>query len=228
MRILIALCLLFFSWPLFADDTSIALEKAPVNARDMASIKRGAQFVAGNCLACHTLIYLRYNKIANDAGVTYERMPVAITKWPFDVRPPDLSVEVSYRGADWVYTYLHSFYQDPSSPTGFNNLLVLNTKMPGILIPYQGLQVKVAETGFDKTIYDHELQWYDVLVLQKQGAMTPQQFDATVTDVVNFLAYAAEPYKVKQQRIGLWVIGFLFILFILMVLLKKEYWKNVK
>lgn len=219
---------MFFSQLGFAADNLIGLEKAPVNRDDINSIKRGAKVFATTCIACHTLIYLKYDKLANDAGITYAKMPVNIVKWPFDVKPPDLSLEASYRGVNWIYTYLHSFYQDKTSPTGFNNLLVVNSKMTNILMPLQGLQIKIEPQLRDKQIYDHELQWYDVVILKQPGSMTPAQFDGTITDVVNFLAYASEPYRLTQEKIGLWVLIFLFILFVLTVLLKKEYWKNVK
>lgn len=228
MRILFLIGLIIFCQNIFAEELPIVLEKAPVNLNDTASIERGAKFVASHCVICHALVYLRYNKIARDAGITYEKIPQN-TKWPFDVKPPDLSLVVSYRGADWVYTYLHSFYQDPKSPTGFNNLLVVNSKMVGILMPYQGQQVKVTDANlFADKKFAHQLQWYDVLELKQQGSMTPAQFDATITDVVNFLAYASTPYRSFQERLGIFVLGFLLILWILFLLLKKEYWKDVK
>jgi len=228
LRIFCLVCCFFFTASLYAEDAPIALEKAPIHTHDIDSIKRGAKFFATNCMVCHTLVYLRYNKLAHDAGITYEKMPINVQKWPFDIRPPDLSLEASYRGADWIYTYLHSFYQDTTRPTGVNNLLVTNTVMPGIIVPYQGLQTKAKDLDASKKIFDHEEEWYDVLQEQQQGSMTEEQFDATITDVVNFLVYAAEPYKNDQERIGLWVIGFLILLFVLTLLLKKTYWKKIK
>lgn len=201
------------------------LVSASVNINDMASIKRGAKFFATNCMSCHTLIYLRYDKVANEAGITLDKMPINVTNWPNGVKPPDLSLEIGVRGADWVYTYLHSFYQDPVRPTGFNNLLVHNTAMPDIVAPYQGSQVLVPNPMHDWT---GTVQWYDEVNLTKQGSMTPEQFDGTVADLVNFLSYAEEPFRAQQERLGVWVIGFLFILLILTYFLKKEYWKDVK
>lgn len=210
------------------EEMPIALEKAPVNIHDKKSIERGAKFFATICMACHTLIYLRYDPVAREAGITYEKMPTKVTTWPYGVKPPDLSLEVSRRGADWIYTYLHSFYMDPSRPTGANNLLVPKTAMPDMVAAFQGQQVHVPPAQEGKHIYDHLYQWYDLVELQKQGSMTPEQFDATIADVVNFLAYAAEPYKAQQEHIGWWVLGYLFVLFLLMYKLKKSYWKNVQ
>jgi ubiquinol-cytochrome c reductase cytochrome c1 subunit len=218
---------LLFPGILFAEDISLALEKAPIQTDDVASIKRGAKFFATNCLSCHTLVYLRYDVIAKEAGITYEKMPLNVKQWPLGIKPPDLSLEANYRGIDWIYTYLHSFYLDASRPTGVNNLLVPNTAMSGILLPLMGQQIKLTNLEKMTGKFNHKLQWYDVLVLQQQGTMTPAQFDATMGDVVNFLNYAANPYQIKQHKLGVWVMGFFIILFILLCWLKHDYWTDV-
>src|SRR5262245_58963905 len=116
---------------LWADEPveGLALAEAPINRTDMDSIKRGAKFFATNCVSCHTLTYLRYDKIVKDAKIPTDNKPVAIN----GVVPPDLSLVASSRGVNWIYTYLHSFYKDPSTPSGVNNLLFPGTAMPAIL-----------------------------------------------------------------------------------------------
>lgn len=228
MRYIFAIFLILLSAPIWAEDLNIEnmqLATAPINRSDMESIRRGAKFFATNCMSCHTMVYMRYNKIAQDAGVTYEKMPINVKSWPYGITPPDLSLEADIRGVDWIYTYLHSFYQDPSRPTGVNNLLVHNTAMPAILAPYQGDQQLVPDPTPDLF---NQYQWYDAVKLVKQGSMKPEEYDAAVTDLVNYLDYAAEPYHQDQVRIGKWVLLFLVVLFVLMYLLKREYWKDVK
>ncbi len=166
------------------DGAHIALSKAPVNTSDLDSVKRGAKFFAANCMSCHTMVYLRYDKLAQENGVVYDKMPVGVKNWPNGVVPPDLSLEVDVRGADWIYTYLHSFYQDSNRPSGVNNLIVPNTAMPGIISAFQGTQIKIE--GHPPAPLFHSLHWYDLLILQKQGSLTPDQFDAAVTDLPNF------------------------------------------
>lgn len=222
------LLLLMLSGCLMADEIPIALEKAEIHLQDKKSIIRGAKFFAANCMACHTLIYLRYNELARDAGITYEKMPIHVKSWPFDIKPPDLSLTANVRGVDWIYTYLHSFYVDPARPTGFNNLLIANTAMTDILVGYQGRQILVNDAEGSRLIFSHEPQWYDKLVLQSSGSMTPKEFDETIKDVVNFLAYAAQPYYDSEVKIGYGVIGFLLLFFMLTYFLKKEYWRNIK
>ena len=222
MKLILIILLLFSSEITHAEEIKINLENARINTHDIQSIQRGAVFFAKNCIACHTLIYMRYNKLAQKAGITYEKMPVNIKNWPNNITPPDLSLEASYRGADWIFTYLHSFYFDPARPSKINNLLVPNTAMSGILSAYQGKQILISNAVSDSH------QWYDYLKLESQGSMSPQEFDATIRDVVNFLVYAAAPYAHEQHELGYWVIGFLLILFVLLYLLKKAYWKNIK
>jgi ubiquinol-cytochrome c reductase cytochrome c1 subunit len=227
-RYIVATLLIVFSSQMWAEGQTfegLVLAQAPIDQSDMKSIKRGATFFANTCMTCHTLVYLRYDKIAQEAGITYEKMPLNVKSWPNGVTPPDLSLEADIRGPDWIYTYLHSFYQDKARVTGVNNLLVQNTSMPDIVAPYQGDQVLASHPIPDLL---HQVQWYDLVKLTKQGSMTPEQFDATITDLVNFLTYAAEPYRMQQEKIGWWVLGFLVILFVMMYKLKKEYWKDVK
>jgi len=227
-RYLLTFLLLIFSLPMFAEEGTVPglqLATAPINRNDIDSIKRGAKFFATNCMSCHTLIYLRNDPIAKEAGITLDKMPINVKTWPYDVTPPDLTLEANVRGVNWIYTYLHSFYLDSKRPTGVNNLLLPNLAMANILAPYQGEQVLVEKPIAD--IMGH-YEWYDLVKLTKQGTMTPDDFDAAMADVVNFLAYAAEPYQAEQHRIGWWVLGFLCVMFVLMYMLKKEYWKDVK
>jgi len=44
----------------------------------------------------------------------------------FGAAPPDLSVIARARGADWLYTYLRTFYRDPKTTSGWNNLVFPN------------------------------------------------------------------------------------------------------
>lgn len=225
--ILAAIVFALLSFKVFAVETveGLQLAHAPIDRSNLESIRRGAKFFASNCMACHTLIYLRYNKLAHNAGITYDKMPVNVKNWPNGITPPDLSLEASAKGVNWLYTYLHSFYKDPSRPTGANNLLVPNSGMSYILVPFQGEQELVKDPI--PYLY-HQYQWYDLVKQTKEGMMTPEEFDQTIADVVNFLAYASEPFYIEQRRIGFLVIVFLIIFSVMMYFLKKEYWKDIK
>lgn len=203
----------------------LVLSHAPIDRADLASIKRGAHFFAKNCMVCHSLKYLRYDPVASEAGITLDKMPLGVKAWPFGITPPDLSLETSLRGVNWVYTYLHAFYQDPSRPTGVNNLLLPNTAMAAVLVPYQGQQVLSAQPSM--TVLYRGVHTYDRLELVSEGSLSPAAFDATTADLVNFLAYAAEPYRSEQHFLGWGVLLFLGFFVVLLYCLKREYWRDV-
>lgn len=208
----------------------ISLSSAPIHVNDQAAIKRGATFFAGHCMVCHALKYLEHDPIANAAGITTQAMPGAAQKLAVNIPPPDLSLIARVRGVDWLYTYLHSFYQDTSNPLGSNNLLVNNVSMPNPFFGLQGIQVLTVDKKklLDQTRVFQKPFWFNVLTLEKQGTLTPEAFDATIADVVNFLNYASDPDRTKRKRLGRWVLGFLLIFAVLTYLLQWEYWKKFK
>jgi ubiquinol-cytochrome c reductase cytochrome c1 subunit len=178
---------------------------------------------------------MRYNRL-QDIGLTDEQiksnlmfagekvgdtMTVAMQKteakaW-FGVTPPDLSVEARARGADWIYSYLRSFYRDDTRPTGWNNLVYEKVAMPHVLWTLQGEQV----LKVDEKTETHRL------VLNKPGIQTPAEYDQTIADLVNYLVFMAEPYKERDKHLGLLVLAFLGLLFVLSYYLKKEFWKDI-
>jgi len=139
--------------------------------------------------------------------------PADAKKW-FGVAPPDLTLEVRAKGADWVYAYMRGFYKDETTPSGWNNVVFDKVAMPHVLYELQGEQVLNHET--------HELE------LVKSGRLSPSEYNAYVGDLTNFMAYMAEPAKEQRKRIGLWVLFFLGVMFLLMKQLKAAYWKDIK
>jgi ubiquinol-cytochrome c reductase cytochrome c1 subunit len=149
-------------------------------------------------------------KVAEPMKATME--PKAAKVW-FGVAPPDLSVVARVRGPDWLYTYLRSFYRDPKTTTGWNNVVYPNVAMPHALWSLQG------ERAFDAK--DHK--WSELT----KGSQSATEYDATVRDLVNFLAYVGEPAAADRKSIGIIVLFVLGVLFIFAYLLKKEFWKDV-
>ncbi len=139
-------------------------------------------------------------------------------KW-FGATPPDLTIIARARasevgsGADWLYTYLRSFYRDENRPTGWNNVVFENVGMPHILYGLQGQQVLNHET--------HKLE------LAVPGELSPAAYDKTVSDLVGFLVWMAEPQQEFRQKLGVGVLAFLALLFVVAYALKKEYWKDI-
>jgi ubiquinol-cytochrome c reductase cytochrome c1 subunit len=141
-------------------------------------------------------------------------------RW-FGVAPPDLTLTARRRGADWVYTYLNSFYRDDSRPIGVNNLVFPDVGMPHVLWDLQGIPTPVyADNG-------QELHIVGIRVPEKGGQMTPREYLEATRDLTNFLAYMSEPIKAYRQSLGIKVLWFLFVFLVLAVLLKREYWKDI-
>jgi len=209
---------------------------------DRASLQRGAQLFMNNCSGCHSLKYLRYSRMGNDLGLSEEEVMQNLnftgakigdhiesamphdqaTQW-FGKAPPDLSLISRVRGSDWIYTYLKSFYLDPSRPLGWNNKLFPNVSMPNPLWELQGTQQpeygQAEAPGMDKPVV--------ALKLANPGKLSTVEFDQAARDITNFLEYAGEPAALKRQSMGVWVVLFLAFLTFLAYLLKKEYWKDV-
>lgn len=223
-----------------AAGAGVHLDKAPVNLRDQASLQRGARMFVNYCLSCHSAQFMRFNRMGADLGISEEQlkanmmfgtdkvgdtMTIAMAakdaKGWFGNPPPDLSVIARARGADWLYTYMRTFYIDEKKPMGVNNLVFPDVGMPHVLWELQGMQKPVYHTGEDghATISGFEMV--------KPGTMTPAEYDAAVGDLVNFLVYMGEPVQLKRQELGVKVLTFLAFFFVLAYLLKKEYWKDV-
>jgi ubiquinol-cytochrome c reductase cytochrome c1 subunit len=226
-----------------ASEVEYRLDRAPINPNDLASLQSGARTFVNYCLNCHGAQFMRYNRL-RDLGLSElqikdnlmfagdkvgETMKVALDakdgKAWFGVAPPDLSVISRSRGVDWLYTYLRSFYRDPTTATGWNNAVFPNVAMPNVLWKLQGERamevVRMRGEGGHDTV---EYKWSRL----SEGALTQVEYDRTVRDLVNFLAYVGEPAAQTRKTIGIWALFVLSVLFVLAYALKREYWKDVK
>ncbi len=254
-----------------AAGAAIELLEAKPDLSDKASLQRGAKLFVNYCVSCHSASFMRYNRMGQDLGLSdkqvennllfagdkvVDKMDVAMSKdqaatW-FGVPPPDLSVIARARGADWLYSYLVTFYKDdnPARPFGVNNIVFKDVAMPHVLWPEQGVQEFVKGERPDGVKSDHlhalEASGEDILLhntltlsdgshveatdrlkVVQAGAMEPGQFRKAVRDLVNFLVYLGEPAQLVRYNIGIWVLVFLAVLFVLSYGLYKEYWKDV-
>lgn len=234
-----------FSSQLIATD--LHLLPVHVNIQDKASLQRGAKFFMNYCSGCHTLRYMRYNRMAVDLGLTTfngeidtdllknnlifteakiqdpieNSMPKADALQWFGRLPPDLSLSAREHGPAWLYTYLKSFYTDKKRPFGANNLLVPDVGMPNVLEPLIGKMILNTN--------NHDANTHDTLqlILTKAGEMTQGEFNSALEDLVTFLVYVGEPAKLVRYHIGWAVLVFLIIFLIVAYQLKKTYWKKL-
>jgi ubiquinol-cytochrome c reductase cytochrome c1 subunit len=221
------------------------LDHANNDVLNVASLQRGARNFVNYCLGCHSAKYVRYNRLAEDLGLTedqlienlmftgerpFDTMSIAMShddaqRW-FGVAPPDLSLIARSRGTDYVYTFLRTFYLDDSRPTGVNNMVLPQTAMPHVLWDVQGIQKAVYEGESDAEGNMHKK--FAGFELAREGRLSEREYDEFVRDIVNFLDYVGEPMKIERQKLGLRVLGFLIVFFLFAYFLKREYWKDVK
>lgn len=231
----------------FAADPAIELEPANVNLRNTASLQRGAGLYVNYCLGCHSAQYMRWERVADGIGLTKEQlqaylqvtgerpaepmksaMPAADAARWFGKAPPDLTLAVRSRdrGADWVFTYLLSFYLDETRPLGVNNMVFPDVGMPHVLWELQGWQ----RAAFDEEVDErgNVRRRFAGFEQASEGRMTPDEYRRAARDLTNFLAYMAEPERLQRQALGIRVILFLLVFLVFAWLLKREYWKDVR
>ena len=235
----------------------VALQSANVDLDDKESLQRGAKYFQNYCSGCHSLRFSRFNRVAKDIGLNSDAgisdddvtkllkenlifirddegnkvkvgslMETAYSPkaaaTAFGTSVPDLSLVGRSRGADWIYSYLKGFYLDDSRPMGVNNTVFKDVGMPHVLADLQGYQVlEHATEGAE------EHHGAPKLALAKQGKLSPAAYDQVVTDLTNFLTYVSEPAQLSRKTIGVFVLLFLVLFFLVALALEKEYWKDI-
>jgi ubiquinol-cytochrome c reductase cytochrome c1 subunit len=225
------------------------LDKAPHRTNDMAALQNGAKLFVNYCLSCHSAAFMRYNRL-RDIGLTDKQIAENLTftsekigdtmkaaidpkqakEW-FGANPPDLTLVARSRagaggsGADYLYTFLRTFYRDPARPTGWNNLVFHNVGMPNPLWQLQGerepVHSKVESHGVEAEVVTG---WTPV----KAGTMSEDEFNNNVGDLVAYMQWMAEPAQNQRVRLGVWVLLFLAAFTLVTWRLNAAFWKDVK
>ena len=223
---------------------SAYIRPVSVDISNEAALQRGAKYFVNYCLGCHSAQYVRYNRLAMDLGLTEDQLTENLMftgERPFDTMdismpaqdsanwfgrtPPDLSLVARARGESWLYSFLKSFYVDPTKPTGTNNLVLTGASMPHVLWELQGVQRARFLQETDALGNVHEV--FDGFEIVTPGSMDAQEYDTMVRDLVTFLSYIGEPIQLERRALGVKVILFLLLFLLFAVLLKKEIWKDV-
>lgn len=217
---------------------------------NLGSLQRGARNFVAYCSGCHSLKYSRYSRVGEDLSIPDDQLENYLVTpgdnkngymlttlsaadgeaW-FGKAPPDLSLITRAKGTDYVYRFLKTFYADPNTATGVNNLALPGTAMPHVLAELQGVnagvfrEVEVPAQGDVPASKKAEFVRFEPYVA---GRMSSAEYDEFVRDTVNFLDYVGEPAKAKRISMGVWVILFLLAFSGFAYLLKQEYWKDVK
>lgn len=257
MKKLLIAYLLCLPMVALASGGNIVLDNADINPENKMSLRHGAKLFVNYCMSCHSASFVRYSRVAKDLSMTDEQvinnlmfvanfdkldsgeakkigdqMTIAMKrddgKKYFGTTVPDLSLVARVRGADWLYTYLTTFYIDEKRPFGMNNVAFPNVGMPHVLWELEGLKKRVPdmdESGkIKKDDHGHEMYKFEQVT---KGSMNEVEYKAAMNDLVNFMVYMGEPVKLERQRIGIYVMFFLLVFFIVAYFLKKEYWKDV-
>ena len=235
------------------DCGTIPCDPITTDAADKPSLQRGAALYTNYCMGCHSLQYSRHNRVARDLGIPEDLYKANLMfdpetkigalmdnsmdksnakKW-FGATPPDLTLVSRARQPEWLYTYLRTFYKDDSRPYGVNNKVYPKVGMPHVLMELQGMPECAA--GPDLANGQMDPLTGDAMMaspcgrleIAAAGIMSGDEYDSAIYDLVNFLAYTAEPIKLQRQQMGIKVLLFLAIFFVFAWLLSREYWKDV-
>jgi len=232
---------------------SMPCDEIETDMGNKPSLQNGAKVFVNYCMGCHSMAYSRYNRVAADLGIPEDMMHGNLIADPavkvgslmdnamdkdraktwFGAAPPDLTLVARARNPEWLYTFLRNFYRDDTRPYGVNNKVFENVGMPHVLLPLQGLQDCAPSAGHTEveplsgTQMQADIDHCGSLEIADAGSLSEEEFDATVYDLVNFLAYTAEPMKADRQRIGVFVLLFIAVFFVFASLLNREYWKDV-
>jgi ubiquinol-cytochrome c reductase cytochrome c1 subunit len=237
-----------------ASGEGVSWDKFPQEkATDVAALQSGAQLFVNYCLNCHAASYMRYNRL-RDIGVTEDQIkknlmfasekvgdtmkvaldPKQAKDW-FGGTPPDLTVIARSRadfakgsGADYLYTYLRTYYRDPAKPTGWNNLAFPNVGMPHVLWELQGQRSARFVQERDPHDPKATVQRFDGFETISPGKLSPLEYDESVADLVAYLQWMGEPAQGQRLKIGAWVLMFLAVFTLFAWRLNAAFWKDVK
>ncbi|CAB5499971.1 Ubiquinol-cytochrome C reductase, cytochrome C1 subunit [Bathymodiolus thermophilus thioautotrophic gill symbiont] len=258
-------------------NSEIHLDHADTDISDQKSLQNGAKLFMNYCSGCHSISFMRYNRIGKDLFLSdtvkaYEQAKAnLLDKKPLsvaDLQALANAVDNPVKDAKQAKALLDKLSasqieENLSKATDkiVEKDLIFNTEKVGspvvAAISEKGAKIWFGSTPPDLSlvarskgtdwIYTYLRSFYkddtrpfgvnnkvlanvsmpDVLWYLKQSKSTPE-FNQDVRDITNFLDYVGEPAKLIRVDLGYKVLGFLFILFILSYLLKKEYWRDVK
>ena len=232
-----------------AAEATFPLDHVPDRTRDLPALQNGARLFVNYCLNCHSAAFMRFNRL-QDIGISEQQIkdnllvgtdkvgdvmkaaidPKDAKEW-FGGLPPDLTLVAPSRsgpggtGADYLYTYLRTYYRDAEKPTGWNNLAFPNVGMPHALWELQG--EREPQWGTEKA-HGEDVKVFKGWKQVSPGTLTPLQYDQAVGDLVGYLQWMAEPVQNHRVRVGAWVLLFLSLLTVIVWRLNAAFWKDVK
>ena len=216
LKILSIVSVFIISFNASASVAGVKLDHAGTDITDEASLQRGVKSFMNNCSGCHSIELMRYNRIAKDLNID----------------EADMAKNLMFNAEKTGSTIFSSMPVDGANKW-FGRTppdLSLTARAKGTDWVYTYLKGFYADETRPYGVNNHVLEnasMPDALWQSKQDK-SELEFNQEVRDITNFLDYVSEPVKLIRYEIGVKVLGFLFILYILSYLMKKEYWKDVK
>jgi ubiquinol-cytochrome c reductase cytochrome c1 subunit len=254
LTLIAPLVALALAGPARANSEGPAWDKFPSQRiTDMAALQHGAKLFVNYCLNCHSAAYMRFNRL-RDIGLTEQQIkdnlvltggkvgdtmksaidPKDAKEW-FGGVPPDLTLIARSRadgakgsGADYIYTYLRSYYRDDTRPTGWNNTAFPNVGMPHVLWELQGQQKAVfaeEKNPHEPGKTEHVFKGFETV---SAGQLSQNDYNESVADLVAYLQWMGEPEQTSRVRLGVWVLLFLAIFTVIAWRLNAAFWKDIK
>lgn len=236
-----------------ASEGGPAWDKFPTEkVNDVAALQHGAKLFVNYCLNCHQAAFMRYTRLRDldltDAQIkqnllfatekigdtmTVSLDPKQAKAW-FGAVPPDLTLVARSRagyggsGADYLYTYLRSFYRDDTRPTGWNNIVFPNVGMPHVLWELQGQRTAKFVEVDNPEEPGRKIEEFKGFEQLTPGTMSESEFNDTVADLVAYMQWMSEPAQQTRVRVGVGVLLFLLMFTLFAWRLNAAYWKDVK
>ena len=215
IKIKLALASTLLSFGVFAAG-DLHLDRANTDISDTASLQNGAKLFMNYCSGCHAIGFMRYNRIAQDLNLS-DSLVAEHLMFAGEKPGETITTAMPKEGAaKWF----------GGTPPDLS--LVARSKGTDWIYTYlRGFYEDDSKVfGVNNKVLGNA-SMPDVLWSLKEEK-SEAEFDQDVRDITNFLDYVGEPAKLIRTSLGVWVLLFLGVLFVLTYLLKKEYWKDVK
>ena len=215
IKIKLALVSTLLSFNVFAAG-DLHLDHANTDISDTASLQNGAKLFMNYCSGCHAIGFMRYNRIAKDLNLS-DSLVAEHLMFAGEKPGETITTAMPKEGAaKWFGV----------TPPDLS--LVARAKGTDWIYTYlRGFYKDDSKVfGVNNKVLENA-SMPDVLWSLKESK-SETEFNQDVRDITNFLDYVGEPAKLIRTSLGVWVLLFLGVLFVLTYLLKKEYWKDVK
>lgn len=191
------------------------LVSAPINVDDKVSLQRGMQIFVNNCMGCHSAQYMRYERAATDLDI------------PAEIMKKNLMFTT-----DRIGETMNSAIPRDLAKKWFGTVppdLSLIARVRGSDWVYSYLTNFYVDDkrpwGVNNHIFPDVGMPHVLSVMEKD--LGEEGFHRAMADLTNYMVYMSEPIRAERERLGIYVLIFLAILFIPVYFLNREYWKDV-